>query len=120
MNDTGTNYYAVKNGPTTSEPIHIGKSSAGWLFDFQTQNDTWREPPVIWNTFAQVKEWLKKYTVDSKDYVIMDEYDEIISFEDFVAMVEKKQKDKHNLKNKDNFVYARNVDGYRFSDGEFC
>ena len=50
----------------------------------------------------------------------MNEYDEIISFDDFVAMVEAKQKDEHNLKNKDNFTYARNVDGYRFSDGEFC
>ena len=90
------------------------------MFNFQTQNDTWNEPPVIWNTFTQVKAWLKKYTVDSKDYVIMSEYDEIISFDDFVAMVEAKQKDEHNLKNKDNFTHARNVDGYRFSDGEFC
>jgi hypothetical protein len=33
----GTNYYAVKNGPTIQELVHIGKSSAGWLFNFQQQ-----------------------------------------------------------------------------------
>ena len=30
----GTNYYAVKNKPTVSSPIHIGKSSMGWKFCF--------------------------------------------------------------------------------------
>lgn len=35
----GTNYYAVKNRPTVCSPIHIGKSSSGWLFLFHEQND---------------------------------------------------------------------------------
>ena len=117
----GTNYYAVRNRPTTYNPIHIGKSSIGWMFLFQTQNETWNDPPVVWNTFNQLKDWLKKYTVDSKEYVIIDEYDKIVSFDDFVELVENKQNDEHCRGNPDNFSYhTKNVDGYRFTDEEFC
>lgn len=116
----GTNYYVVKNGPSVQEPVHIGKSSAGWLFNVQAQNDKWHEPPVIWNTFDQVKAWLKANTVDSTDYVIIDEYDAIIPFDDFVELVERKQNDPFCPENKDNFSYARNVNGYRYSEEEFC
>lgn len=115
----GTNYYAVPNRPSMKEAIHIGKSSIGWLFSFQTQNDQWNKPPVIWNTYNQVKEWLKKYTVDSAEYVIMDEYDRIIPFDEFFELVDWKQKDQHCKSNPDNFAYSRNVDGYRFVDEEF-
>ena len=114
----GTNYYAVRTRPTTEYPIHIGKSTFGWMFCFQTQNEKWNDIPVVWNTYRQVIDWLKKYTVDSKEYVIIDEYDEIISLDDFVEMVREKQTaDKDNP---DNFTYSRNVDGYRFTDGDFC
>lgn len=115
----GTNYYAVRNRPTVQNPVHIGKSSAGWLFNFKTQNDTWSNPFVVWNTYEQVKAWLYKHTVLDKDFVIMDEYDEIVSFEDFFNLVDKKQADEHNRNNRDNFTYARNVNGYRFTDEEF-
>lgn len=116
----GTNYYAVRNRPTTESPIHIGKSSGGWLFCFHQINDSWHDPPIIWNTYNQVKEWLKKNTVDSDNYVIMDEYDEIIPYDDFIAMVDRKQTDKYCGNNKDNFRYCKNVDGYRFDDRDFC
>ena len=115
----GTNYYVVKNGPSVREPIHIGKSSIGWLFGFQGHNDRWDDPPVVWNTYKQVRDWLKKYTVDSTDYVIMNEYDEVVSFEDFFDLVDSKQKDPDCLRNPDNFDYARNVDGYRFTYEDF-
>ena len=114
----GTNYYVVKNGPSVREPIHIGKSSIGWLFNFQAHNEPWEIPPVVWNTYNQVVEWLKKYTVDSTEYVIMDEYDEIVSLDDLIELIRWKQEDCKD--NPDNFKYARNVDGYRFSDGDFC
>lgn len=112
----GTNYYAVRTRPTTEEPIHIGKSSIGWKFLFQSQNDTWREPPVVWNTYEQVYEWLYKNTVKSDNYAIINEYDEIISFDDFIELIETKQK----VTNEDDFTHARNVNGFRFSDEEFC
>ena len=117
----GTNYYVVKKKPTIEEPIHIGKSSFGWLFSFQTQNRDYGDIPVIWNTYPQVKEWLKKYTVgEDAPYVILDEYDEPVSYEEFVELVDRKQKDEKNLSNPDNFNYGtRNIDGYRFTDGDF-
>lgn len=115
----GTNYYVVRNRPTTDDPIHIGKNSYGWLFLFEAHNDTWADPPIIWNTFDQVKEWLKKYTIDSTDYVIIDEYDEIVPYDEFVSMVETNQNDVFSLSNEDNFKHCRNVNGYRFSDQEF-
>ena len=107
----GTNYYAVRNRPSLEEPIHIGKSSIGWKFLFQSQNDTWRDIPVVWNSYNEVKNWLKKYTVDSDTYVIMNEYDEIISFDDFFALVDRKQREENNP---DDFKYSENIEGYRF------
>lgn len=112
----GTNYYAVRNRPTTQEPIHIGKSSWGWKFLFQAHNETWEDPPVVWNTYEQVYEWLFKYTVESDEFVIIDEYDQIVSFADFIKMV----KDKQNEDNPDDFRWWRNVNGFRFDDREFC
>lgn len=112
----GTNYYAVRTRPTTQEPIHIGKSSIGWKFNFHAVNEKYNEPPIVWSTYDQVYEWLYKYTVASNDYVIMNEYDEVVSFDDFVKLVETKQTEN----NKDDFTYARNVNGYRFTDEWFC
>lgn len=99
-----------------SDPIHIGKSSFGWRFNFQTQNERWNDPPVVWNSFPMVKDTLKRLTVDSSDYVIMNEYDEIVGYDDFIELVESKQEEC----NPDDFTYARNVDGYRFTDDWFC
>ena len=116
----GTNYYAVKNRPSVSRPIHIGKASMGWLFHFEIQNNTWNDPPVVWNTFKQVKEWLQEHVVEKKDYVIMNEYDEIVPYDELMDCIEWRQNDEHCRSNPHNFSYdVRNVDGYRFSEGEF-
>lgn len=113
----GTNYYAVKNRPSLAEPIHIGKSSAGWMFLFEEQEDTWNDPPVVWHTYEEVKDWLIAYTVRKKDYVIINEYDEIVPFADFEELVERKQLEcRHNP---DNFKYCKNINGYRFAK-DFC
>ena len=116
----GTNYYAVRKRPTVADPIHIGKSSAGWLFGFQTHNESWIDPPVIWNTYGQVKDWLRKHTGEDGEFVILNEYDEEITCDEFIRIVDEKQTNKDNLSNPDNFTNARNVDGYRFIDGDFC
>ena len=115
----GTNYYAVRNKASLEEPIHIGKSSFGWLFCFQEQNDTWRDIPVEWHNYEQVKEWLYKNTVESKKYVILDEYDRKMSYKKFIDLVETKQTDKRCLSNPDNFKYNKNINGYRFDDRDF-
>ena len=113
----GTNYYVVPNRPSIAEPVHIGKSSAGWMFLFQDADEQWREPAIIWHSYDEVKDWLYKYTVNLKSYVIMNEYDEIITFDDFVALVECKQEQCKD--NPDNFTYCHNVNGYRFEEREF-
>lgn len=108
----GTNYYLVKNKPSIDNCLHIGKSSIGWRFLFHK--------PAIWevdkplNTFEQWKDYLKE-TTESGSHVIMNEYDEIVSLNDFLEMVANKQKeDKPDM-----FEYCENVNGYRFSDREF-
>ena len=45
----------------------------------------------------------------------MNECDEVVSLDDFLKMVEIKQKED----NPDDFTYSDNIDGYRFVDGEF-
>ena len=87
----GTNYYVVPNRPSTREPIHIGKSSYGWRFLFQQQVDEYHEPPIVWNTYDEVKDWLKKYTVDSTNYIIMDEYDTVVPYDELIELIEEKQ-----------------------------
>ena len=117
----GTNYYAVRTRPTVGEPVHIGKSSCGWLFLFQAQDNQYHDPPIVWNSYDEVKDWLRKYTVDNNDYVIMDEYDNIVQLDEFIDIVDSKQNDPYNLENPDNFREGvRNVNGYRFDDRWFC
>lgn len=111
----GTNYYAVKNKPTVLSPIHIGKSSVGWKFCFHRvcsfENYITEEPL---NTFSQWKKFLEEQT-KSGDIVIMNEYDKVVSLDEFLTLVERKQSEN----NPDDFTYADNIDGYRFTDGEF-
>lgn len=113
----GTNYFVVPNRPSVIEPVHIGKSSIGWKFLFEYQDEPWYEPPIIWNTYDEVKAWLKKNTVDSTDWIIMDEYDEVISYDAFIRMVERKQE--QDADNPDNFTNSDNIGGYRFVEGWF-
>ena len=114
----GTNYYVVPNKPSVIEPVHIGKSSMGWKFLFHEVNEPYRDIPIIWHTYEQVKAWLYRYTVEKTDYVIMNEYDEIIPYANFIDLVERKQIQADD--NPDNFTYCKDVNGYRFTEGEFC
>ena len=108
----GTNYYLVKNRPSTDSGLHIGKSSFGWRFLFH-------KPPICetgkpLNTFEQWRDYLKE-TTESGNYVILNEYDEVVSLDDFLKMVANKQ----NENKPDMFEYCENVNGYRFASGEF-
>lgn len=111
----GTNYYAVKKEPTVLNAIHIGKSSMGWKFCFHkvcSFENYINEEPL--NTFPQWKKFLEEQTANG-NIIIMNEYDEVVSLDDFLKMVEIKQKED----NPDDFTYSDNIDGYRFVDGEF-
>ena len=102
----GTNYYAVKKKPTIREPLHIGKSSAGWKFLFQEVNKyNSFDSDLEIHTFEQWKEFLE----NNNEIIILNEYDEEISVKDFLDLVEENQKEKYD-------EYSKNVNGYRFTD----
>lgn len=99
--------------------IHIGKSSFGWLFNFQIQNTEIDGVHVEWHNYKQVKAWLDKYVTKEQKFIIKDEEDRIVSVAELFDLIDTKQKDPKNLENPDNFEYCMNVDGYRFSSGDF-
>ena len=49
---------------------------------------------------------------NNDEVVILNEYDEEVSVEDFLNLVKEKQKEKHD-------EYSKNVNGYRFTDRDF-
>lgn len=112
----GTNYYAVSTTPTINTPIYIGKSSMGWKFLFHRVSDyeNWIDKKPL-NTFPQWKEFLETHT-EANRIVIMNEYDEQVKFEDLLWLIERKQQEC----NPEDFRWSDNIDGYRFTSGEFC
>lgn len=92
------------------EAKHIGKSSWGWLFNFQDQDE--------WHSYEQFKNYITNKD-NMKDKIIINEYNEKLSPREMLKIIDDKQKDKRNHENPDNFHYCRNVDGYRFSSGDF-
>ena len=109
----GTNYYAVRKEPCLhNRNIHLGKSSAGWLFCFEEHDEI--------HTFPQFCRWLED-NVDTGEYVLFNEYGDRVTKEYLLATIENKQNDIRCRNNPDNFSYGfKNVDGYRFSNREFC
>ena len=108
----GTNYYVVKKKPTITPPLHIGKSSAGWKFLFHEVNKyNGFDYNLEIHTFEQWKNFLK----NNNEIIILNEYDEEISINDFFDLVEEKQKES----NKEDFKNCKNINGYRFSDSDF-
>lgn len=114
----GTNYYVKKNlcdSCKRSDPIHLGKSSAGWKFLLQA------------NGFEHYKNW-KEMKAWLADKVIENEYEERVSVENFVDLVEKKHADPelwdhHTARPDQNILddFAKqDPEGYDFHDGEFC
>lgn len=103
----GTNYFAVKKKPRIVEiydKFHIGKSSVGWKFYFQSQKE--------YKNFDEFKNWL----LTQKDYIIKDEYDREITPKELMEIIE----DKQEINNPNDFSYnAENIDGYRFTNEEF-
>lgn len=108
----GTNYYLVKNGPSVKSGLHIGKSSAGWRFLFRKPYHWEADKPL--NTFEQWRDYLKE-TTEEGTHVIMNEYDEVVPYDELMKLIDRKQKENKP----DMFKYCENVNGYRFSEGEF-
>lgn len=104
-----TNYYAVRKEPCLyNREIHLGHSSAGWLFLFREHDEI--------HTFPQFVRWLEN-NVDTGEWVLFNEYNERITKEELLEIIELKQNDPRCKNNPDNFGYGfKNVDGYRFME----
>lgn len=89
---------------------HIGKSSLGWLFNFQYQEE--------WSSYDQFKNFITS-PEKMKGLTIVDEYGEGITPEKLLDLIDTKQNDQRNLDNPDNFTYNDNVEGYRFTKNDF-
>ena len=102
----GTNYYAIKKKPRIVkiyDEIHLGKSSVGWKFVFQEQEQ--------YHNFEEFKDFI----LNNNEWIIKDEYGKEISPNDLLKLIEEKQKEN----NPDDFTWDKNVDGYRFTDKDF-
>lgn len=110
----GTNYYVVPKKPTISNALHIGKSSAGWRFLFQEVN------PGMYDfdydlEIHSYEDWVN-FLKDNDDILILNEYDEVVSVDELLKVIEDKQK----IDNICNFKYCENVNGYRFTSDDFA
>ena len=109
----GTNYYWYpKSNPCPTcghdpiEPIHIGKSSAGWRFMFHGTDE--------------IRSWEQWQAILQGKGNIVDEYGCIWSFEDFKAKVKSKD-DGRVIWHKPQSVNSWNdSERYQFTTSEFC
>ena len=114
----GTNYYIAENHCgccNRKDLIHIGKSSVGWAFNFRGHRNTYGEISV--DNFSRgtipypydvdLISW-ENYKQVLKDKTIINEYDDIISYDDFVTMIETYKSpnyvDSQGRKNKDHII----------------
>lgn len=108
----GTNYYVRYNICKECErydEIHIGKSSAGWTFTFQAQEDE--------VTIKSYKEWLS--FLSKKGVKIFDEYNRKISLQKFKELVEAKRNERNNHAKQYPEGSFLDEKGNSFSEGEF-
>lgn len=122
----GMNYYHeinICNHCGRSDKVHIGKSSIGWTFNFHGFRDAenpYAIPVMFWKTWKMV-------LLGTENSLIRDEEGKVISFEDFVNLVESKKRAKLN-----HTIYCRedcpehaaahcwlDDDGNSFTDTEF-
>lgn len=103
----GTNYYLhigiCESCGRPQEVKHLGKSSNGWKFLFHKQNGMDSYKNFITMVESCVHNGAKIY----------DEYDQEISYLDFLKLIESKQKEKHQPN-------VQDIGGYDFCDSDFC
>ena len=91
----GCNYYLHRNVCPTcdtppGEPLHIGKSSAGWCFALRVDRsdpDPWDDEPV--EEIKTFDDWVRLF--NESDSVIKDEYDRVVSVEDMISIISRRE-----------------------------
>ena len=103
----GTNYYLNTDYcpccGQSKQRLHIGKSSAGWRFNFDGAD-------LKTMDINKIKEKLKHGNIEN-------EYGEEFSFDEFWEIVEDKQKE--NDARSQNDKYTEIIDGYEISNTTF-
>jgi len=105
----GTNYdlhYHFCPRCKRKDAIHLGKSSAGWKFSLQYNGGKY------YKNWKEMKEFLAK--VEGK---IISEYGEEITLNEFIKLVEDKQKEARTHIFSDKVIIDNK--GYEFCDYEF-
>jgi hypothetical protein len=103
----GTNYYVRYNickKCNRYDELHLGKSSIGWVFGFRGHEN-----------IESFREW-EKFIKDN-NCLIYDEYGRKHHWNDFLKLVDRKSGgSKHTLDK----YHREDIDGYSFTDIEFC
>jgi hypothetical protein len=113
----GTNYYWHENSPCpycgrNDDPIHIGKSSAGWNFALHVYPD---------NGINNLGDWKKKFI--QKKSNIIDEYGVVVEGNKMIEIITERSWERSSKVNKEwyrenyahegkNGLAAHNVDGH--------
>ncbi len=118
----GTNYYIRSKVPPPCEcckrpyeaaELHIGKSSAGWKFNFRGY-DGRDGDDLPHGIICTAKRWREI----TSQFEIVDEYNKIVPFGAFWEMVESKQ-DGLSMSEEEPKFFQKDDDGYEFSFREF-
>ena len=96
---------------------HIGKSSAGWQFNFRGYIHQWENTDIF--GIKSLKDWLKYF--DNHDGgIIIDEQNRVITKQAFIEIVEHKQAKEGNKNHVDEYpddcASWKDDEGYIFTD----
>ena len=115
----GTNYYteieACECCGRRAEDLHIGKSSSGWRFLFQSHRHLGLDSRAAWEAY------LLKAEAKAGENIITDENGVDHSVAEFFTMVDRMQAAGHPTRGDDLSMETRDDQGFRIADGrEFC
>jgi hypothetical protein len=96
--------YDLPDERTDFGDIHVGKLSGGWKPLMQANEH--------FSSIKTLKQW---YAKNKNKYVFINEYDEFISFEEYLIRINEWNQDPEN----DWHDFAKNVDGFDWVWGEF-
>lgn len=83
----GTNYYLYEKKPCPTcghqdEPLHIGKSSAGWCFSLHVDED---------KGINSLQDWITRWS--APDVTILDEYGDVISSTEMLNIITERKRE---------------------------
>jgi hypothetical protein len=85
--------------------IHVGKLSGGW------------KPSMQANEYFNSIQTLKQWYADNKDeYIFVNEYDEVVSFDDYLIKIHEWNQDPENERHE----YGPSADGFDWTYDEFA